>query len=248
MNAICHKFRNFADANTTWNVNFSNGNTLRFAEIYVPLLVQLQHFRRASLPCSGCDLLKFMYLCWCSYNHRITHKKRHAVVICWNLCTFAGAVTTTDSSPYTHFSLWFAEIYVPLLVQLQQECSTVGICTGCDLLKFMYLCWCSYNSRWFSASRWWVVICWNLCTFAGAVTTCAVEFIVEMLLWFAEIYVPLLVQLQRQRLNYEHHTVVICWNLCTFAGAVTTFRDWCKRESWLWFAEIYVPLLVQLQP
>ena len=82
MNAICHKFRNFADANTTWNVNFSNGNTLRFAEIYVPLLVQLQP-RRGDPSCIvSCDLLKFMYLCWCSYNIFAVLLYLAVVVIC----------------------------------------------------------------------------------------------------------------------------------------------------------------------
>ena len=148
-----------------------------------------------------CDLLKFMYLCWCSYNYIHERSVSWDVVICWNLCTFAGAVTTLNfdklwkwrcdllkfmylcwcsyNFPFVlsnSLSLWFAEIYVPLLVQLQRLSWRNGTDTCCDLLKFMYLCWCSYNLSCIGISTYLVVICWNLCTFAGAVTTRKVGF------------------------------------------------------------------------
>ena len=85
------RLRNFVDANTTWIL--------------------------AMAKC--CDLLKFLYLCWCSYNGLAFVNLNLSVVICWNFCTFAGAVTTV--------------LLCPLAA------------SGCDLLKFLYLCWCSYN-------------------------------------------------------------------------------------------------------
>ena len=173
-----------------------------------------------------CDLLKFMYLCWCSYNLVAVTPLVLLVVICWNLCTFAGAVTTFSPCFSTLQWLWFAEIYVPLLVQLQHEQIIADNEERCDLLKFMYLCWCSYNYIHERSVSWDVVICWNLCTFAGAVTTlnfdklwkwrcdllkfmylcwCSYNFPFvlsnSLSLWFAEIYVPLLVQLQRQKVK-----------------------------------------------
>ena len=60
------RLRNFVDANTTWIL--------------------------AMARC--CDLLKFLYLCWCSYNNFNLAAFDISVVICWNFCTFAGAVTT----------------------------------------------------------------------------------------------------------------------------------------------------------
>ena len=238
------RLRNFVDANTTWIL--------------------------AMAKC--CDLLKFLYLCWCSYNRAhgsaggpklwfaeifvpllvqlqpaIIRAFPVSVVICWNFCTFAGAVTTWKVR-----RLWTLR---------------------CDLLKFLYLCWCSYNRHGFIIFGSDVVICWNFCTFAGAVTTIHIFDVLVHLLWFAEIFVPLLVQLQhtfalispyavvicwnfctfagavttRGRIVHLIKHVVICWNFCTFAGAVTTLPMVVYPFVALWFAEIFVTLLVQLQ-
>ena len=69
------------------------------------------------------------------------------VVNCWIFCTFAGAVTTFAARICRYHPLCFAEIFVPLLVQLQSILLEVVCYLGCDLLKFLYLCWCSYNSE-----------------------------------------------------------------------------------------------------
>ena len=136
------RLRNFVDANTTWILAMENVvncwifctfagavttvcgltfafNVLWFAEIFVPLLVQLQPCRISTHRRWRCALLKFLYLCWCSYNLVEFWHIRCYVVLCWNFCTFAGAVTT-------------------ILLSVPAE-------SRCDLLKFLYLCWCSYN-------------------------------------------------------------------------------------------------------
>ena len=188
------RLRNFVDTNTTWilamakccdllkflylcwcSYNRAHGSAggpkLWFAEIFVPLLVQLQLARQTQWRECCCDLLKFLYLCWCSYNASGPTATAKCVVICWNFCTFAGAVTTIQKTRSVCCVLWFAEIFVPLLVQLQPILVSTHSLTRCDLLKFLYLCWCSYNiyAHIYLGKR--VVICWNFCTFVGAVTT-----------------------------------------------------------------------------
>jgi len=92
-----------------------------------------------------CDLLQNVYLCISTYNWTILLRAFLTVVICFKMCIFALARTTSQLS-YS-----------------KQYC--------CDLLQNVYLCISTYNLRHTQKRATYVVICFKMCIFALARTT-----------------------------------------------------------------------------
>ena len=167
------------------------------------------------------------------------------VVICWKIRIFAYWTTPLGSYSFIRLMLWFAEKFVSLLIEQHPRGITVNWEERCDLLKNSYLCLLNNTSK--------------IGTYLTSV------------LWFAEKFVSLLIEqhpgaeeefatlscdlLKNSYLcllnNTEESrdtwltTVVICWKIRIFAYWTTPTSELSRKNSWLWFAEKFVSLLIE---
>ena len=166
----------------------------------------------------------------------------HHVVICFQILTFAVSATAVPDTART-------------------TCS-------CDLLSNSYLCSICDSHAAEALWRHPVVICFQILTFAVSATAGFVPFSLIPLLWFAFKFLPL--QYLRQhaqlaklgevgcdllsnsylcsicdsaRLNSVMlPSVVICFQILTFAVSATASLDACTLIPLLWFAFKFLPL------
>ena len=244
---ICSKIRTFVVSATTVARSSTRVSSLWFAQKFVPLWYQQQHFDRDIVLPISCDLLKNSYLCGISNNSVFVSTPQHA--------------------------LWFAQKFVPLWYQQQHIIKNLLLCISCDLLKNSYLCGISNNFRRCLPTHPLVVICSKIRTFVVSATTDPKDEKTQLLLWFAQKFVPLWYQQQRlaewvqwslccdllknsylcgisnnSKAWYDMSKfVVICSKIRTFVVSATTYHGKTGTPHPLWFAQKFVPLWYQQQ-
>ena len=144
--------------------------------------------------------------------------------------------------------LWFAWKFVPLWYQQQPSFSALPWLNSCDLLENSYLCGINNNINVINTAHRFVVICLKIRTFVVSTTTCRVDMVISIMLWFAWKFVPLWYQQQPEEAawpnapgcdllensylcginnNYNvlhliYIRVVICLKIRTFVVSTTT--------------------------
>ena len=167
------------------------------------------------------------------------------VVICWKIRIFAYWTT-------------------PLKDSCNEYCC-------CDLLKNSYLCLLNNTTPCWTKRARFVVICWKIRIFAYWTTPNGVNKPAEVVLWFAEKFVSLLIEqhphflratrpascdlLKNSYLCLLNNTttccgtreeaVVICWKIRIFAYWTTPIKIKVSNPDELWFAEKFVSLLIE---
>ena len=216
---ICWKIRIFAYWTTPKSRTAYHVGWLWFAEKFVSLLIE-QHPPTNKPPAGkGCDLLKNSYLCLLNNTH--PKMKHHNQV------------------------LWFAEKFVSLLIEQHRQLQPRHRRRGCDLLKNSYLCLLNNTAYHIIKQHGKVVICWKIRIFAYWTTPRGKRIGGNILLWFAEKFVSLLIEQHRQLPMGVHQGVVICWKIRIFAYWTTPKMLNLAHLLWLWFAEKFVSLLIE---
>ena len=115
-------------------------------------------------------------------------------MICWKIRIFAYWTTPGTAANHAETLLWFAEKFVSLLIEQHRRLAPPAIPAGCDLLKNSYLCLLNNTPSRPSTNNRIVVICWKIRIFAYWTTPVAREEREEVMLWFAEKFVSLLIE------------------------------------------------------
>ena len=138
-----------------------------------------------------CDLLSNSYLCSICDSLQDTFAYQRAVVICFQILTFAVSATARWQQR-SHFpQLWFAFKFLPLQY-LRQPCEFLsGSYHRCDLLSNSYLCSICDSASGFQCNPEVVVICFQILTFAVSATAEANHNVPAKPLWFAFKFLPL---------------------------------------------------------
>ena len=221
-----------------------------------------------------CDLLKNSYLCLLNNTAQVRISQGKVVVICWKIRIFAYWTTPLPPTTATTTWLWFAEKFVSLLIEQHLPAAVEVADVGCDLLKNSYLCLLNNTISGEKRLVVWVVICWKIRIFAYWTTPMVHGFELDMLLWFAEKFVSLLIEqhlkpeisaqtcgcdlLKNSYLCLLNNTsitlrcsksvVVICWKIRIFAYWTTPCMHMPGHNPELWFAEKFVSLLIEQHP
>ena len=111
---ICFQILTFAVSATAFFSARSVSTLLWFAFKFLPL----QYLRQPRAPGSpssrSCDLLSNSYLCSICDSNRSANTGYFAVVICFQILTFAVSATASTLPRFCPFRLWFAFKFLPL--------------------------------------------------------------------------------------------------------------------------------------
>ena len=182
-----------------------------------------------------CDLLEKSYFCSIANNNKEAHISRSSVVICLKNRTFAVSQTTTTTTFYKWWQLWFAWKIV-LLQYRKQHIEPLGKdeCS-CDLLEKSYFCSIANNNLPDLLEYQSVVICLKNRTFAVSQTTFVWYSCYQAKLWFAWKIVLLQYRKNLVRRRKRVNLVVICLKNRTFAVSQTT-SHW--QTFWQWRCDL----------
>ena len=224
----------------------------------------------------GCDLLSNSYLCSICDSQQRFFFWNTEVVICFQILTFAVSATATCTIFISKGQLWFAFKFLPLQYLRQHPYNRKSNLFGCDLLSNSYLCSICDSIKVCSVLKWYVVICFQILTFAVSATASRIRGSNNPKLWFAFKFLPL--QYLRQLCiliillvvscdllsnsylcsicdsacarRADKLQVVICFQILTFAVSATANMISQTISQGLWFAFKFLPLqyLRQLNP
>ena len=119
---------------------------------------------------------------------------------------------------------------------------------GCDLLSNSYLCSICDSACLGEIRRALVVICFQILTFAVSATAQMCQLSITNRLWFAFKFLPLQYLRQRRLVDFAVASVVICFQILTFAVSATAFFSARSVSTLLWFAFKFLPLQYLRQP
>ena len=239
---ICFQILTFAVSATALTRCYCQIGTLWFAFKFLPLQYLRQLYNNKGHIYHSCDLLSNSYLC--------------------SICD------SNSREPTRRTLLWFAFKFLPLQYLRQRRKQPARNLPRCDLLSNSYLCSICDSDTFGYQRAWYVVICFQILTFAVSATAFASSKILPVALWFAFKFLPLQ-YLRQQSVGGAYDaegcdllsnsylcsicdsrfiyyvalfSVVICFQILTFAVSATAYSEVCPIQTLLWFAFKFLPL------
>ena len=202
---ICFQILTFAVSATAHFFCLSIATKLWFAFKFLPLQYLRQQNFFKNRTALGCDLLSNSYLCSICDSHPVAAVDDARVVICFQILTFAVSATARAK-------FW------PAL-------------PSCDLLSNSYLCSICDSPRPHVQPRFYVVICFQILTFAVSATARKAKSPCWRWLWFAFKFLPL--QYLRQPSRCVWPPVRGCdllsnSYLCSICDSSNTTNSWIR--------------------
>ena len=179
----------------------------------------------------GCDLLSNSYLCSICDSASAWWRPPCRVVICFQILTFAVSATAQIPRGGHHMVLWFAFKFLPLQYLRQRPGAGIEAQLCCDLLSNSYLCSICDSRRRDGHPCGWVVICFQILTFAVSATAEKLPAHRPQQLWFAFKFLPLQYLRQPVWLTYAifgRCDLLSNSYLCSICDSSNTTNSWIR--------------------